>query len=95
MNFEIIKESPQSLDEALTIAVKEQNVRDRYKLRFGKDKHNTQVNTIRHADDESEPNTSRYRIWSKVRCYFCKMQGHIQRNCHKLKAVRERRNQGN
>ena len=97
MKFEILKENPQSIDKALNIAMKAQNATEISKLRYGGEKHLTQVNSIRNKgrNNECKKSACVHTIQSKVRCYFCKMQGHIQRKCRQSKVVRNLRNQEN
>ena len=80
IKLRIMRENPNTLQAACLIASKEQNLRKRFDLRFGKQskfEHNAESMEI----DYSRPSQN---------CFNCKRPGHVSRDCRKPRYVSRR-----
>ena len=71
------KDSEKSLDESAMVASEEAQVRGRTTERQG---------------GSNSRGRSQSRGNHKKKCYYCDLEGHIMRNCRKLKADKEKHN---
>jgi hypothetical protein len=80
--MKVLREDPRTFNEALQIAMREQNIRKHFAL--GQDneprqnRYKPKENNKSHSQDETPMKVDHFR---PKRCYKCKRQGHLARDC--------------
>lgn len=75
MKMKVMRENPQTLQQAVTSATNEQNLRKRFNLRTGHDMGGNHSNL-----SEAQPmEVDHYR--PQPRCFNCQKRGHLAKNC--------------
>lgn len=95
LKMKILREDPQTFDEAVQIAAHEQNIRTRFSLRQENEpkKYNKNHNLKTPPSDESPMECDHFR---RKRCYKCKRIGHWGKDCkvkpiHKIEVLQQPR----
>ena len=82
LKMKVLREDPRTFNEALQIAMREQNIRKHFAL--GQDneprqnRYKPKENNKSHSQDETPMEVDHFR---PKRCYKCKRQGHLARDC--------------
>jgi hypothetical protein len=80
--MKVLREDPRTFNEALQIAMREQNIRKRFALRQDNEprqnRYKSKQNNKFHSQDETPMEVDHFR---QKRCNKCKRQGNLARDC--------------
>lgn len=75
MKMKVMRENPNTLQAAITVATAEHNLRKRFDLRSGNQ------NSMNHADSYGHEPMEVEHLRNQLRCYTCNRRGHTAKNC--------------